>query len=226
MSGHTWKLIDWFKENKGKSSVRLAINSNLGSQVDIDRLIESVAGLNVEIYTSMEATGSQAEYIRDGLDYAAWQLNVIKLLDAGLVVHCMCTINALCLGSMADHLDYLLTLKKKYSKEQVNFTLNILRFPSFQSPLVLPDNLRMGYKDRLQAWLDANSTNELLHEHEVNHLQRLIDYLDVVKTPHSDAFEMPKLHNDFREFHKQYDQRRSKDFAEAFPELKEWYNTL
>jgi len=226
MSGHTWKLIDWFKENKGKSSVRLAINSNLGSQVDIDRLIESVAGLNVEIYTSMEATGSQAEYIRDGLDYAAWQTNVIKLLDAGLVVHCMCTINALCLDSLDDHLEYLLTLKKKYNKEQVNFTLNILRFPSFQSPLVLPDNLRTGYKDRLQGWLDANSTNELLHEHEVNHLQRLIDYLDVVKTPHSDAFEMPKLLNDFREFHQQYDQRRSKDFAVAFPELKEWYDSL
>ena len=28
MSAHTWKLIDWFKQNKGKSTTRLAINSN------------------------------------------------------------------------------------------------------------------------------------------------------------------------------------------------------
>jgi hypothetical protein len=65
-----------------------------------------------------------------------------------------------------------------------------------------------------------------LQEHEHNHLQRLIDYLDVVKTPHSEAFELPKLRNDFREFYTQYDQRRGKDFVETFPHLKEWYQSL
>jgi hypothetical protein len=65
-----------------------------------------------------------------------------------------------------------------------------------------------------------------MHEHELNHLQRLIDYLDVVKTPHSEAFEMPKLHNDFRQFFTQYDQRRGKNFAETFPLLADWYNDI
>jgi hypothetical protein len=65
-----------------------------------------------------------------------------------------------------------------------------------------------------------------MHEHELNHTQRLIDYLDVVKTPHSEAFEMPKLHNDFKQFYTQYDQRRSKDFVDTFPKIKDWYNTL
>ena len=37
MSGETWKLLDWFKQNRGKSQTRLAINSNLGREVDIDR---------------------------------------------------------------------------------------------------------------------------------------------------------------------------------------------
>jgi len=65
-----------------------------------------------------------------------------------------------------------------------------------------------------------------LHEHEWNHVQRLVDYLDVVKTPHSDAFDRPKLLNDFKQFFSQYDQRRDKDFATAFPELKEWYDSI
>jgi len=65
-----------------------------------------------------------------------------------------------------------------------------------------------------------------MHEHELNHLQRLIDYLDIVKTPHSEAFEMPKLHNDFKQFFAQYDQRRGKDFAKIFPQLQNWYQTL
>jgi hypothetical protein len=54
----------------------------------------------------------------------------------------------------------------------------------------------------------------------------VIDYLDVVKTPHSEAFDMPKLLNDFKQFYTQYDQRRGKDFAATFPALQEWYNDL
>ena len=226
MSHHTWKLIDWFKNNGGKSSTRLAINSNLGADVDVDRLLDSIKGMNVEIYTSMEATGVAAEYIRDGLDYPAWQANVTRLLDAGITVHCMCTINGLCLPTLEDHLLYLHELKKQYGRDRVNFTLNILRFPSFQSPLVLPDHLRARYAAELSELLYKYQNNPFWHEHEHNHLQRLIDYLDVVKTPHSDSFELPKLHNDFKQFYVQYDQRRGKSFATAFPELKEWYNSL
>ena len=228
MSASTWKLIDWFKTNKGKSSTRLAINSNLGSDVDIDRLLESTKDIDIDLYTSNEAVGTQAEYIRDGLVWADWARNVERLLDSGNFrgIHVMCTINALCLDSLDQLLQRILQWKTEYSRDAISFTLNILRFPSFQSPLILPDNLRTAYKDRLQAWLDANCNNELLHEHEVNHLQRLVDYLDIVKTPHSDAFEMPKLHNDFKQFFSQYDARRSKDFGTAFPQLKEWYDSL
>jgi hypothetical protein len=65
-----------------------------------------------------------------------------------------------------------------------------------------------------------------MHEHELNHLRRLIDYLDVVKTPHSDAFEIPKLQNDVKQFFTQYDQRRGKNFTATFPILADWYSTL
>jgi hypothetical protein len=65
-----------------------------------------------------------------------------------------------------------------------------------------------------------------MHEHEINHLNRLIAYLDQVDSPHSEAFELPKLHNDFREFYTQYDQRRNKDFVSTFPALKAWYTSL
>ena len=82
MSGETWKLLDWFKQNRGKSQTRLAINSNLGKEVDIDRLLDSIEGLEVDIYTSMEAVGTQAEYIRDGLNYNQWLRNVQKILDS------------------------------------------------------------------------------------------------------------------------------------------------
>jgi hypothetical protein len=92
--------------------------------------------------------------------------------------------------------------------------------------LVLSDQLLTQYRDRLVAFLNQHTDSGLLEEHEHNHLQRLIDYLDVVKTPHSEAFEMPKLLNDFREFYTQYDQRRGKDFVATFPHLAEWYDSI
>lgn len=226
MSAHTWRLIDWFRDNRGRSKTRLAINSNLGTDVDVDRLLSSTQGLDVEIYTSQESVGSQAEYIRDGLIYTDWQHNVVKLLEAGVTVHCMCTINALCLSSLDQLLEQLVKWKKIYGRDRINYTLNILRFPSFQSPLVLSDELRKGFGQQLIDFMVAHKGYSYLHEHEWNHLQRLVDYLDVVKTPHSEAFDMPKLLHDFRHFYQQYDQRRGKNFVECFPKLKEWFENL
>jgi hypothetical protein len=116
--------------------------------------------------------------------------------------------------------------KEQYGEDFPNFTLNILRFPSFQSPLILPDEIRNKYKNELETWLLQYHDHPLLQPHERYHTQRLIDYLDVVKTPHSDSFDMPKLHNDFKQFYSQYDQRRQKDFRSTFPGLKDWYDQL
>jgi hypothetical protein len=139
----------------------------------------------------------------------------------------MCTINALCLESLTEFLDWMMDLKREFGKNYPTFTLNILRFPSFQSPLVLPDELRMDYADKLDTWLENNADkNLLLHEMEINQVQRLIDYLDVVKTPHSDTFDMPALHNDFKKFYAQYDQRRGKNIVDTFEHIGAWYSEL
>ena len=229
MSGHTWKLIEWFKNNPGRSKTRLAINSNLGfEQSKLEQLLDACDGIQIDLYTSNESVGSHAEYIRDGLDWNEWCDNMEFLMRSGKLrgLHVMNTINALCLESLPEFLDKMLKWKTEYGKDFPNFTLNILRFPSFQSPLVLPDKIRTSHKNRLEIWLADNKHNEYLHPHELDHLQRLIDYLDVVKTPHSEAFEMPKLHNDFKQFYEQYDLRRHKSFENTFLLLADWYNEL
>ena len=230
MSGETWKLIDWFKTNQGRSQTRLAINSNLGmDRAKLHEFIERVRDIpHLEIYTSCEATGSAAEYIRDGLDYNLWIHNIQELLEHEHIraVHVMCTINALCLETLPEFLTQLVKLKKLYGSQRVNFTLNILRFPSFQSPLVLSPGLLATARNQLIMWEETVSNRTLCQEFEMNHVRRLIDYLKIVKTPHSDTFDMPKLHNDFRQFFDQYDVRRNKNFDSTFPNLKQWYDNL
>jgi organic radical activating enzyme len=230
MSGELWKLIDWFKANKGKSSTRLAINSNLGmDRLKLLEFVNKTADIpHLEIYTSNEAFGKQAEYIRDGLDYDLWMHNLQELLEHDHIraVHVMCTINALCLDSLDTFLDQLVRLKQVYGQERVNFTLNILRFPSFQSPLVLPDHLKLYYRNRLIIWLDQHRSQTYMHEHEINHMDRLISYLDRVNSPHSEAFDLPRLWNDFKQFYTQYDHRRGKSFENTFHSLTAWYHSL
>ena len=229
MSGYTWQLIDWFKQNRGKSTTRLAINSNLAMPSErIQELLDACEGIELDIYTSNEALHSQAEYIRDGLEWQQWEANMRLLASSGRLrgLHNMCTINALCLESLPEFLDFLVEMKQEFGRDFPNFTLNILRFPSFQSPLVLPDDVREHHKQRLAAWMVKHKGYNYLHQHEINHVLRLIDYLDVVKTPHRETFERPALHNDFRKFYEQYDQRRGKNFPETFPGLANWYSTL
>lgn len=228
MSGETWKLLDWFKLNRGKSKTKLAINSNLGEEVDVDRLLDTIDDMVLDIYTSNESIELQAEYIRDGLKWDKWLENVIKLIESKKIrqVHVMCTINALCLESLTAFLDLLLLFRATYGKDTLPFTLNILRFPSFQSALVLPDDIKQRHVHQLTNWLDTHRTTGLLHTHEVNHTQRLIDYLDIAKTPHSEAFELSALRKDFKNFYTQYDLRRNKNFEKTFKNLKDWYNSL
>ena len=226
MSAETWKLINWFKTNKGRSSTRLAINSNLGTDVDIDRLLDSIDGVEVDLYTSNESMNLQAEYIRDGLVFDDWANNVERLLDSGKFrgIHVMCTINALCLDSLDSFLECIMNWKREYGKNAINFSLNILRFPSFQSLTVLPMDIRKKYSNKLTEF--AMRYRKDMHEFECNQLSRLISYLDEVTEAHSQAMAQLILQQDFKNFYMQYDARRSKNFVETFPALADWYNTL
>ena len=223
MAGELWRLFDWFKLNVDKSQTKLAINSNLGGKPAlIDRLVDARTHLpSLDVYTSMEATGYSAEYIRDGLDFDQWWDNLQKLHSAAIDTHCMMTINALCLPTLPDMINKILTARTKLGKGFAVMSYNILRFPSFQSPLVLPYEIRKTCVDALK---EIDQTH--MHQFEIGQLTRLIEYLQVVETPHSEAFEMPKLHNDFKKFYTQYDIRRNHQFPRAFPQLEEWYEAL
>jgi organic radical activating enzyme len=230
MSGHTWKLFDWFKEHKGQSKTKLALNSNLGfEQSVLERMLSATEGNALTLYSSNEAVGLQAEYIRDGLDWTQWMSNMNFLLESKRLksLNVMCTINALCLDSLTEFLDQMVEWKKQYGTHYIMFSLNIMRFPSFQGPLVLPEHLREYYRQKLIAWYEPYKNNRTMHEFEKNHIERLIDYLDMVKTPHGEGFDRSKAEQDFKQFYEQYDQRRGKDFRKAFsPVLVEWYDSI
>ena len=240
MTPDIYQLFDWFEttDEPNKNNMRFAINSNLMAKDDLlNKLIDGTQNINrFHLYTSCEAFGPQAEYIRDGLKWDQWTKNFERICSEARLegLHMMMTINALCLDTIVEFFDWMLEMKRKYGHNRPGFTCNILRFPSFQSPLTLPDNLRKKYHDEVFAWLkdvrekgetDANG-QLLVQPWEQDQVSRLIEYLDVVKTPHRNTADRELLEHDFKVFYEQYDSRRGFNFRETFPNFVEFYDNI
>jgi organic radical activating enzyme len=234
-SHNFWDFIETMKQYPSKN-LRLAVNSNLGvNEKSIQRLIDATHELDIkefDLYTSCEAFGEQAEYIRDGLNYQQWRANLVNFLENAnpktfRALTIMMTINSLCLFSIIDFLEDMKLLKAKYGHHRPNLDLNILRWPAFMSPLALPDDVKIKLRSDLVKWYDENKDSDLFVQGEKAQLERLIDYLDVVQKGHTTTEnDKELLFHDFKSFYEQYDIRRNKDFRKTFPELVDWYNTI
>ena len=227
MSTDVWKLIDLFAEEKYQ--FELGINTNLGAKKSIiDKLIGRSHDINkLTLFTSMETTGAQAEYIRDGLHYESWCDNVERILAESNVkrIVVMMTINALCLFNITDFMDQVMVWKRKY-RDRISMSINFLRFPAFQSLTVLPDNLREKSHQQLSDWYQVNRDDPNLMITEKGDIERLISYVDVIETPHSYDTDLEKNRSDFKKFYTQYSSRRNKPI-DVFPEeFLQWFNTL
>ena len=216
MSQHTWRLIDWFLQNPKRSKTRLAINSNLNvDQEKLDKLCAVADHIELDIYTSVESTNAQQEYIRDGFEWIPFVTNLETVFESNVRrVHFMSTISALSIPTLQTYLDWTKIWKHDFGHDRSSFTLNILRFPSFQSPAVLPYHIRSQYADEIESWADMDANKKYLHEMEYNQIQRLIDYLRDIELDNQSL-----LQQDFVNFFQQYDQRRNKNFEKTFPTL-------
>jgi organic radical activating enzyme len=199
MSSNTWKLFDWFEAQN--SDMRFAINSNLIAKPEIiDKLIAKSKNIkHFDLYTSCEAVGDQAEYIRDGLDYQLWKNNLKRILTEANYkgVHIMMTINSLSLFSITEFLDEVYELKVMTQSRTPTVSLNLLRFPSFQSPLALPNHIKDHCHKKLSTWYAQNKDLPGWHEFERASIERLIDYLVTVDAPHRRTSNPITLWRDF-----------------------------
>jgi len=237
MSQDFWKLIDWWKEHP-ECEVQFAVNSNLGvNQKLIQKLCDTSHSFKkFVLYTSNESFGNAAEYIRDGLVWGSWLGNIKKLLSEGNIkqLNMMMTINSLCLFSITEFMDAMIEIKKEYGNHCAFMSFNILRFPSFQSVVTLPENFRHERADHLEVWLKENWFNQPqtkrgrgnLHQMEYEGLERLIAYLREIQVGHDYTSSIESRQRDFKSFFTQYDQRRGKDFKKTFPMLSGWYDSI
>jgi len=232
VSHQFWNFAKVVKENNAPN-LRIAVNSNLMVKEDLIQDLIDFTKLDnykeFDLFTSCEATGLQADYIRDGLEYNTWKNNLEHVIKHGNIrcATIMMTITSLSLFSITEFLDDMAELKTKYLPHQPAVDLNILRWPSFMSPLAFPDHIKNHCREKLENWYEQNKNNPLFNPGEKAQIQRLIDYIEVVDKPHRRTTEdKDKLQHDFKSFYLQYDKRRNKDIN-VFPKiLTDWLDTI
>ena len=141
-------------------------------------------------------------------------------------VHIMMTINSLCLFSITEFLDEVYKLKELTQSRTPTVSLNLLRFPSFQSPLALPNHIKDHLHSKLSTWYEERKNDIGWHEFEKASIERLIDYLVTVDAPHRRTSNPVTLWRDFKTFFQQYDVRRNKSIY-VFPKLlTDWIDSI
>jgi hypothetical protein len=232
VSQNFWRFVDIMHKSDARN-MRFAVNSNMGmSEKALDKLVSITHSLPIkefDLFTSNESFGAQAEYIRDGLKYQIWRDNLIYFMEHAKFrsLTIMMTINQLCLFSITDFIDDMLILKAKYGMNSPHLSFNMLRWPSFMSPLTLPDDIKSELHLQINTWFEKRKTNSLLGDSEKAQIQRLLDYIEVLDKGHIMApNDKALLFHDFKSFFTQYDTRRKKNLVETFPRLKEWYDSI
>lgn len=224
LSKDVWRMLDSIEADPNPE-LCFAINTNLGIPDDlIDRMITKINNISksikeVQIFTSSEATGIQAEYIRYGMDYAKWSANLEKVLDnTNNIVAIMTTVNLTSITTYCNFIRYILDLRLKYNKNatfnKVQFMTNFLRYPEFLSLTILDPASKQQFTLDVKRLIEERTD---LSPSEVDQLERMVDYMNGV-----DPREK-QLRKDFAAFITEYDKRRGTNFTVTFPELENFY---
>ena len=178
-------------------------------------------------YVSLDGWGTQAEYMRHGMNFdLVWSRVNQYLTDIPSYnsLTFIITMNNLSVSSLQQLLEGILELRRKYSTtyQRVWFDTPVLRQPAWQSLQTLPES----YAQRLESvrdWMSKHLTTESdpyngFKDYEVARLDRDIAWMRSAQTQdHSVA------RADFYRFFSEHDQRRDTDFLRTFPEMRAWW---
>lgn len=236
LSPNTFKVLESLLANP-EPNLSLNINSNLGApEVLVNKFINLTGQLSatksvrdILIYTSIDAFGARAEYIRHGLKHDYFWDNVERLLASNdrLKVIIMCTFNALSLTSFVELLEKITEVNRKFQTKDRLMPLEIdiayLRHPFHQTVTILPDS----YVDKMENIVghikknQMSATSDGVGFHDL-HVVKSIRILEWMKKSISPSLKR-EYQADFYKFFSEHDRRRNKNFLEVFPEMEDFW---
>jgi organic radical activating enzyme len=237
----TFKVLDDLIANP-KPNLEVSINSNMCvPDAVFNKFIEKMKIIGSEgkvkalkIFTSAEAYGAQAEYIRHGLNYNQWLSNIRRVLEEvpNCTFTCMSTYNVLSIFSFDKMLKDLLDLKLEYggAGKEIPIILDTpyLRYPNHQAMFIAEPEWRDKYVKPQLDFIYNNledrnvrgKENMGFFQWEGDKFKRLYD---IINEEHLDEETLRKNRSDFVIFVDEHDKRRGTNFLKTFPEMKQFY---
>jgi hypothetical protein len=178
-------------------------------------------------YVSLDAWGTQAEYIRNGMDFELLWDRVNQFLTevpSYSSLTFIVTMNNLSVTTLAELFAGILGLRKTYSDtyQRVWFDTPVLRAPAWQSLQILPES----YADKLE-WLWAWMVRQIetpeqpfkgFKDYELDRLDRDIAWMRSAQDQ-----DHSRAKADFYRFFSEHDRRRNTNFLKTFPEMATWW---
>lgn len=231
LSKDTFKILDYII-GQPKKELQLGINSNFCIAPKIfNKFIEKMKRiaehLKVTVYTSCEAKGEKANYIRPGMDYNQWLGNCRKYLseipNSNLTF--MCTYNILSITSFEEFLKDVLKLKQEFPTRVTIDIPYLMNPPYLQATIITKDYVK--YIENTITYMyknpDVSSWKPLcgkgFWDFETSKMKRIYD---MIKYTSKDDGCM-RFRRDFSKFFDQHDKRYNTNFLEIFPEYTDFY---
>ena len=222
-----FQVLDYIIENPNPY-LNLAVNSNLVVPAKLfDQFIEKVKIIQEKrlvasftLYTSCEAYGAKAEYIRFGLNYNEWLENCRRYLTEvpSGQFSIMSTYNALSVTSYIDFLKDVLQLKLDFSNRyrSVGIDVPYLDHPKWMNVGILPVSYQSMLEEQIEFVKNNHAGGKGFQTWEYNKLERIMFLFN----PTPDVTNQ----KDFFQFFREHDLRRSTDFLATFPEMADFYH--
>jgi organic radical activating enzyme len=231
---NTYRVFDYVLANP-KPDLHLNVTSNFSVdekswqkyKAYVKELCEGEKIEHFMQYVSLDAWSTQAEYIRNGLDFVTLWDRVNQFLTeipGRNSITFIVTMNNLSVTTLDSLFAGILGLRHVYSKtyQRVWFDTPVLRQPAWQRLDILPES----YADRLEhlwAWMLKQQ------ETEENRFKGFKDY-EIAKLDRDIAWmragqgqDHAQEKADFFRFFSEHDRRRGTDFLKTFPEMSTWW---
>jgi pyruvate-formate lyase-activating enzyme len=239
LSPNTFRVLELIIEKPNPNLV-LAINTNLSvPEKQLDRFLELAEQIvregkvrSLEIHTSIDSWGKQAEYIRHGLNCEIFSRNVERVLNVipALSFNLMVTYNIFSLFNFNELLNWTLELKRKHieslKQKQITIDISYLRSPEFQSVRILPLSFTGEIEKSIlfmqQHFISQQSVDGAAG-FSADEIQKLVRIVEWMKTPVDDEW-VRGFRVDFVRFFREHDRRRGTNIHADFPELLEFWN--
>jgi hypothetical protein len=217
LSKNFWKFMETLQL---PADCSLSINSNFSVSPDlIDKFIACTGTFKtVTVGVSIDATDKISEYARQGLDFELLSNNITRYLSSTnnpkFKLYLQSTVNIFSVWGLIDKLNFHVKLKKLYPDQIVNLYSTIVRFPEFQSVLLLPQEITQQLGEQISVW--ALNNQDYLDKTDQAIVNKIATYLRTRPEPMNNL-DPTLLKSDLKKFISYYNSSSKHCFEDIYP---------